>query len=260
MLTREGQDVLLEYKHGTAYHLSDANVREFVNDIALNGAREGILVTLGSADAGAARVAATHAVQLIGGQALWPKVRNFVLPSLLESVKAQAAAQTRNGLWTGTVASLAIAGLAFALVGSGPAADKGVEVADADVAPLRGEAQADSPGADAVPPSDAAMLAQINATAKAMEEVSRLTPEQLAKRRVEAARQIAELPRVAQAVWSAPKTLLVNLEVAGDDAKDSQLLGEACRLLVQHEELRFSRVQLESPSDSGRRVRWQRCE
>jgi hypothetical protein len=108
--------------------------------------------------------------------------------------------------------------------------------------------------------SDAAMLAQISATAKAMEEVAKLTPEQLARRRVEAARQIAELPRVAQAAWSAQKTLLVNLEIAGDDVKDSQLLGEACRLLVQHEELRFSRVQLESPADSGRRVRWQRCE
>src|SRR5207342_414186 len=50
MMTRNGQDVLLEYKHGTAYHLSDANVREFVNNVSLNGAREGILVTLGSSD------------------------------------------------------------------------------------------------------------------------------------------------------------------------------------------------------------------
>src|SRR5688572_33225316 len=37
MLTRNGRDVLLEYKHGTAYHLTDANVREFVNNISLNG-------------------------------------------------------------------------------------------------------------------------------------------------------------------------------------------------------------------------------
>ena len=254
MLTREGQDVLLQYKHGTAYHLTDANVREFVNDIALNGAREGILVTLGSAEPSASRVAATHNVQLISGQALWPKVRNYVLPSLLESVRTQAAGNTRNGLWVGTIASLAVAGLLYVLVGNRGAASGDVEVADAEVAPLHTQERARAPG------SDSAMLAQINATAKAMEEVAKLTPEQLAKRRVEAARQIAELPRVAQAVWSAPKTLLVNLQVAGDDVKDSQLLGEACRLLVQHEELRFSRVQLESPSDSGRRVRWQRCE
>src|SRR5207342_876323 len=136
MLTREGQDVLLQYKHGTAYHLTDANVREFVNDIALNGAREGILVTLGSADQSATRVAATHNVQLIGGQALWPKVRNYVLPSLLETVRSESAANSRNGLWAGTVLSLAAAGLAFALVG-----DRGVSrdvvVADSDVKPLQ---------------------------------------------------------------------------------------------------------------------------
>ena len=72
MLTKDGQDVLLDYKHGTAYHLTESNVREFVNDVSLNGAREGILVTLGSAEPGALRVAATHNVHLIGGQALWP--------------------------------------------------------------------------------------------------------------------------------------------------------------------------------------------
>jgi len=33
-----------------------------------------------------------------------------------------------------------------------------------------------------------------------------------------------------------------------------------CRLLVQQEEMRFSRVQLESPPGSGRRVRWRSCE
>jgi len=252
MLTRNGQDVLLEYKHGTAYHLSDANVREFVNNVSLNGAREGILVTLGSCEPSALRVASTHNVQLIGGPALWAKVRNYVLPSLLEAVRAQAAAQTRNGLYAGALASVAAGGLVYALMGGRVSQDHEVTVADADVAPARTQPQAQR--------SDAAMVAQINATAKAMEEVAKLTPEQLALRRVEAARRIAALPRVGQAVWSAQKTLQVNLDRPGDDAQDSQLLGEVCRLLVQQEELRFSRVQLESPPDSGRRVRWQRCE
>jgi hypothetical protein len=86
------------------------------------------------------------------------------------------------------------------------------------------------------PRSDAAMLAQINATAKAMEEVAKLTPEQLAQRRVEAASAIADCRGSRRRRGRRRSTLLVTCAVAGDDAKDSQLLGEACRLLVQHEE------------------------
>jgi hypothetical protein len=252
MLTKDGNDVLLEYKHGTAYHLTDSNVREFVNDVSLNGAREGILVTLGSADEGALRVAATHHMQIIVGQQLWPKVRNFVVPSLLEQVKSQASQRTRMGLWTGTLASVAAGGLIFLLMGDHGSYDSGPVVADSDVAPMHGQ----SPKA----PTDAQMLAQINATAKAYEASTKLTPEERAKRRVEVSHRIAALPRVGQAIWSAQSTLLVNLRVAGDDAADTQLLDETCRLLVQQEEMRFSRVQLESPPHSGRRVRFRTCE
>jgi len=252
MLTRDGIDVLLEYKHGTAYHLTDSNVREFVNDVSLNGAREGILVTLGSADAGAQRVASTHNVQIIVGQQLWPKVRNFVLPSLLDSVKTQAGARTRMGLWSGALGSVAAAALVYWLMGGSSPAGSEAVVADADVAPLHGQA----PKA----PSDAQMLAEINATAKAYQESAKLTPEERAKRRAEVARHVAELPRVGQANWSTQSTLLVTLRAAGDDVADTQLLEETCRLLVQQEEMRFSRVQLESPSDSGRRVRFRSCD
>jgi restriction system protein len=254
MLSRNGQDVLLEYKHGTAYHLSDANVREFVNNVSLNGAREGILVTLGSCEPSALRVAATHNVQLISGPALWPKVRNYVLPSLLESVRAQAAAQTRKGLYASALASVVAGGVVYALLGGRVSPDHELAVADAEAAPARAQPQVQAQR------SDTAMVAQINATAKAMEEVAKMTPEQLALRRVEVAKRVAALPRVGQAVWPAQKTLQVNLDAAGDDAGDSQLLGEVCRLLLQQEEMRFSRVQMESPPDSGRRVRWQRCE
>jgi len=252
MLTKDGQDVLLEYKHGTAYHLSESNVREFVNDVSLNGAREGILVTLGSAEPGALHVASTHNVQVIGGQALWPKVRQFVLPSLLESVSSEASAQIRKGLWAGTAASLAAGVLAFVLLGGRDQKQAAPVVADADVPAVHGQA----PKA----PTDQAMLAEINATAKAYEESAKLTPEERAKRRAETAKRIADLPRIRQAAWSAQSTLLVTLDTAGDDAKDTQLLEEVCRLLLQQEEMRFTRVQLESPPDSGRRVRFRGCD
>jgi len=252
MLTRNGQDVLLEYKHGTAYQLTEANVREFVNNVSLNGAREGILVTLGSAGPGAGRVAATHNVQLIGGEALWPKVRNFLVPSLLESVRAQASARTRNGLWAGAVVSLLAGGAVYLAMGGPGQGSDDVVVAEADV-------PSSAPVATQAARSDAAMLKQISATAKAMEEVSKLTPEQLAQRRVEAAKRVSALPRVQQAAWSAQRTLLVTLRQSADEQSDNQLLEETCRVLVQQEEMRFTRVQLEA-SNASQRVRWRLCE
>jgi hypothetical protein len=251
LLTRNGIDVLLDYKHGTAYHLSESNVREFVNDVSLNGAREGVLVTLGSIGPDASRVAATHAVQLVDGQMLWRKVRGFVLPSIFDNVRKAASERTNKAMWTGVGGSLAAAALVFVVSGGRlPERDTAV-VADADVADLH------RPGS--APRPDAAMLAQLDATAKALAEVARLSPEQLAQRRAAAAHTVSDLPRVRQATWSGPRTMLVSLEhVAGED-RDNQLLDEVCRTLVQNEEMRFTRVQLESP-DADQRVRWRLCE
>jgi len=251
MLTRNGINVLLDYKHGTAYHLSESNVREFVNDVSLNGAREGVLVTLGSIGPDAERVAATHAVQLIDGPTLWPKVRGYIVPSLLENVRRAASARTNKAMWAGIGGSLVVAALLFVLFGGRlPERDTAV-VADADVAALHQSAR--------VSRSDAAMLAQINATAKALDEVAKLSQEQLAERRAAAARRVSDLPRVRQAAWTGPRTLLVSLEHGAEDKLDDQLLDEVCRTLVANEEMRFTRVQLESPAND-QRVRWRLCE
>jgi hypothetical protein len=251
MLTRNGIDVLLDYKHGTAYHLSENNVREFVNDVSLNGAREGVLVTLGTIGPDAMRVAATHAVHLIDGRTLWPKVRGYVLPALLEGVRRQASAQTNKAMWLGIGGSVVAAAVLFVLFGGRmPERDEAV-VNEADVASLHQSGRGSR--------SDAAMLAQINATAKALDEVAKMSPEQLSERRAAAARRVSELPRVRQASWSGPRTLLVNLGTVGEEGKDDLLLDEVCRTLVQNEEMRFTRVQLESPAVDAR-VRWRLCE
>jgi len=80
-----------------------------------------------------------------------------------------------------------------------------------------------------------------------------------AGRRAAAARRVSELPRVRQAAWSGPRTLLVSLEHGSDEKLDDQLLDEVCRTLVANEEMRFTRVQLES-SEADQRVRWRLCE
>ena len=56
------------------------------------------------------------------------------------------------------------------------------------------------------------------------------------------------------AAWSAQRTLLLVLNRT--DGKDEALIDETCRILLQHEELRYTRIQLNPPADSAQAVRW----
>lgn len=254
-LLRHGDEkVLLDYKHGTAYKLSEASVREFEAALRLRGASRGILVTLGSIESRAATVAAEGHVQLIDGIHLWPKVRPFLNDNLIEMVRSQAAAATRKGMWKGMLAS-GLAGLAVLVVGQvmSTGATPSVAAPPAAVAAYAPASAASSPQ-----PAQDAMLKQLNDTAEAMAEVARLTPEQLAKRRADAAKQVSQISQVETAAWSAPRTLLISLNHT--DGKDKVLVEEACRILVQNEEMRFTRIQLNPPADSTQAVRWRLCE
>ena len=254
-LLRHGNEkVLLDYKHGTAYRLGESSVREFEAAVRLRGAARGILITLGSIEHRAATVAAEGHVQLIDGIHLWPKLRPFLNDKLLDQVQGQASAATRTGLWKGLLAS-GLAGVVVFAVGQvmSPASP----AAAAPPAPLASSSQ--STGLPSAPqPAQDAMLQQLNAPAEAMEAVARLSPEQLAKRRADAAKQVSQISQVATAAWSAPRTLLITLNHT--DGKDKVLVAEACRILVQNEEMRFTRIQLNPPADSKQAVRWRLCE
>lgn len=255
-LLSSGDDkVLLGYKHGTSYRLTEGNVREFAHAVKERDASSGILLTLGLAEGKAAQVAKTHQIELIDGLALWPKVRNFIQPQLLASVQAQAAAQTRKGLWAGALVSILAGALVYVLGILTPhTPPPGPVTADSANAPV---ARRDLAGAGNAKGSDAIMLAELNATAKALAAVAKLSPEQMRARRVEAVRNVSQIAQVQVAAWSAPRTLLVTLNKT--DGKDKVLVDEVCRMLTRYEEMRFTRVQIESPAGSGLAVRWRLC-
>lgn len=254
LLTRGEDRVLLGYKHGTTYRLSEANIGEFVNALHLRGARSGILVTLGSLDAAAIAAARAWSVQLIDGPGLWPKVRQLIQPQMLDEVRSQASRRTRNGLWIGLTLSV-VAGaavyVAVGLTGSAPPPEAVTRpVAKHDPTPA-----ATAPSA---PRSDAAMLTKLNATARAMADAAKLSSVEREQRRADIVRKIALLPEIDTASWSAQRTLQVTLNRT--DGKDKALIDEVCRIMTQYEELRFTRVQLDPPADSGLAVRWRLCE
>jgi restriction system protein len=255
MLLKGGERILLDYKHGTSYCLGSQTVTEFFATLRLRGANRGILATLGTLEPGTA-AAAGPSVQLLDGAHVWARVRTHVPEPLLEAIRRDAANGSRRGLWAGSTASAVLAGLAFFAVERLPtalASSAGGKPSDApDVA-----VATPPPAPSAAPAADAAMQ-RLNAKAAALAEVARLSPDQLARRRADAARQVSALPQVDAAAWSAQRTLLLALNRT--DGKDEALIAETCRILLQHEEMRYTRIQLNPPADATQAVRWRLCE
>ena len=243
---------------GITQQLADFSIRlnyDSLPPAVIAEAKNGILDTLGTVEPVSA-AAAGSSVQVLDGAHLWARVRDHVPEALLESIRREAVEGTRRGLWAGSAASLVLASLAFLAIERLPAALAAPSGA-ASAASVATPVATPAPATSAAPVHDLT-LERLNATAAAMAEVAALTPEQLARRRADAARQVSELPQVDAAAWSAQRTLLLLL--TRTDGKDQALIAEACRILLQHEELRYTRIQLNPPADSTQAVRWRLCE
>jgi hypothetical protein len=252
-LVRDGQRILASYKHGTAYQISEIDVRDFANRLSLKGAARGLLITLGNADPATKTSAVRLGVDIYDGNALWAKLQPFVPEAVQAGVTRQALAQSRKSLVVGASASL-VAGLAAYFLGA-------MLFSSGDGKPTVGGTTAfrRAPATQATAPTHVDDMAtkQLAEARKALAEIASLSDEDKTHRRAEAAKQIASIVQVQTAVWSAQSTLLLTLSQS--DGKDERLIEEACRVLVGYEELRYSRLQLDPPPDSNLPVRWRQC-
>lgn len=251
-LLKKGEALtLLSYKHGTAYHLGEANVRDFANGVQLIGANKGILVTLGTVDGMAKDSAGRYDIELIDGKALWPRVENFLSAETLATVRQHASAQTKSKVQMAAVISLILAAIGFF------AADTLIPASEPQLANV---AKSQQPNAMSVASGKTqdATLAKINATAIALAEVDKLTEQQRAERKAKAAATVSAMPIVKTAIWYSGSTLQVMLDTEKND--DKSMVSEICRILTQYEELRYTRLQLEPPSESTVPVRFRQCQ
>jgi hypothetical protein len=250
LLTRGSEKVLLRYKHGTAYRIGEANVRDFANGVQMQGATSGMLITLGAAESQARELAKRYDVKLIDGAALWPKIQGYVPTSISADVKSVAAVQTQQGLWKGAIASVVLG--AFAFVAANFIAPDEISAA------AGGQASAVPAASRSSAVVEDPTVKKLNETARAMAQVANLTDQQRAERRVKAAKAVSALVQIGSAGWSTQSTLLLHLKQS--DGVDTDLLAEVCRTLTQYEELRYTRVQLDPPDQSDAPVRWRQCQ
>ncbi|MEN1940348.1 restriction endonuclease [Luteimonas sp. MJ246] len=228
-LVRNGDHWLLSTKHGSAFVLGRAAVNELTAAMGLAGAVGGLLVTQGRIDDDARRTARGQAVELLDGATLWPELRPLVPAAALAPIEKASAKRARERSLAGWLMALITGVAIFALL----------------PAPQPPAAAAASP---ADTPADSTALEQ---AAMAMVEPDAAA---LQAQRRELAATVATLPGMSRALWTSSSTLEVF--VAG---AESDPFPAICSLVERYPALASSRIQVTSPVESGRAVRFRQC-
>ena len=238
-LERDGKRYLLTCKHGSAFVLGGGQVAELGNAIRLANATGGILATQGSIATEARPAAKMQRIELLDGPILWPELRGLVDAGQLAGILSGAAAKARRRTLLSWLLGL-VAGLAvfLALPSSAP------------------EVQSPPPAAGEAPARDRAptVAGDAPAPAPAALPVAGDNGESLEQQRQAIADAVSTLPMVDRAVWSTQSTLQVYLLDTQSDA-----FAAICPLMLRHDALASSRVQLTPPHGSSARTRFRQC-
>jgi len=246
ILARKGEHMLLSCKHGRTFRLGEASVRDFATAVRMHGVSGGLIATLGTIEGFAREVAEANHITVLDGAQLWERVAPLMPEQVTGHIQHHTQAEARRRLGIATAASLTLGAAVFlALAGIH---ERG---------PARGQlaTQAPLPVPVASTPRPAP-LEYANGHADALE----LDDQALNQRRLMAARTLASLPALTQADWSTRSTLVLSL--AEHDTRSDvidPLVEEACRTLLQYEELRYTRLQLEPAPGQVAPVRWRQC-
>lgn len=235
-LRREGRPWLLSCKLATARsRLGVASVRELADAVRFNGAAGGILATPARIDAEARKAAG--GLEFYDGNALWALVGPMLPASLRDDITANARRQSVRETalaWAGAV----VVGV---LVGFVPV----MTSEETPVVPAPSRATA--PAAPALAPHAPV------ATDPALAPPADPNREQF--ERGEVIHAIAALPWVDRVLWSTNSTLMIHQR---EDVEQLQVQ-EVCSVLARYDALRASRLQLQPPAGSERKVRFLQC-
>jgi len=237
-LNRDGEIWLLSCKQGANYRITAPMVKELSDGIRFHGAKGGILATPGRVEAEARKAAS--GIELYDGNALWALVKPLLPATVHNDLAAQA--QTRTARQTAIAWGAALVlGFVLAALLAGRTSDQPAVPAETAEA-----ASSDAPAPAAAPP--------VPATASGMTAPAPPDPGREEFERNEVIRGVSALPGIDKAMWSTRSTLMVYLrEDAGDPVKD------ICAVLERYEDLRVSRLHLQPPAGSERRVRFLQC-
>jgi hypothetical protein len=240
-LRRNGQVWLLACKlAGARSRLGAASVRELADAVRFNAAAGGILATPARIDADARKVGS--GLELFDGDALWALVGPMLPAALRDDLTANVRRRSARDTviaWIGAVVIGALVGFVAAMKPDDPAApvvEATVPVASPEPTAAR---QAPAPSAPAVDP---ALTAPADPNREQFE-------------RGEVIHAVAALPWIERVMWSTSSTLVIQQR----EDVDQQDVQEICGVLARYDALRASRLQLQPPAGSERKVRFLQC-
>lgn len=244
---------LVQCRNGANQVVTSAAVGQLHALAQVEGADGAIIVSCASADPEAVKLARERRIEILAGPELWAHVRAWVAHDQRVDAESVALAARRKRLLSATLVALAAAIAAFAIVSL--------------TAPTPTASPPREPGAAAPVTPEPAVTPQPTPqstpqpAAPALPDAT-LTDQQLASRRASAVMEVRDLTQVANAVWQTRSTLQISLQEMLADAELATLVDDICRSLLQYEELRFTRLQVDVPggdADQPMQVRWRQC-
>ncbi|QGW65426.1 hypothetical protein GOY17_11180 [Lysobacter soli] len=241
-LIRDGRAWLLACKLAAARtRLGAASVRELAEAVRFNGAAGGILATPARIPAEARKAA--DGLELFDGDALWALVGPMLPASLRDDLTLSARRRSVRETaiaWAGALAAGVVLGFVPGMTRDAPvAAAPAIETpAPAASAP---QSSPRAPASQSVP-TDPMLAAPADPNRDQFE-------------RGEVIHAVAALPWVERVLWSTSSTLVIQQR----DDVDQLQVNEVCGVLARYDALRASRLQLQPPAGSERKVRFLQC-
>jgi len=242
-LRRDGRTWLLACKlAGARSRLGAASVRELADAVRFHAAAGGILATPARIDADARKVG--NELALFDGTALWALVGPMLPTSLRDDLTANARRRSVRETAMAWIGAVVIGALVGFLAGATRDDDTAMpapvtQAAAPTAAPARPAPQAHAPAA---PATDPALAAPADPNREQFE-------------RGEVIHAISALPWVERVLWSTSSTLVIQQR----EDVDQHQVEEVCGVLARYDALRASRLQLQPPAGSDRKVRFLQC-
>lgn len=244
LFTRGNSRYLVQCANAANQRVSATSVGQLYTLTQMQDADGAIIASCAAAEPAALKLAQERRIEIIADRELWAHVKPWVAYD--QRIDAETTARTfqRQRLLAAALAALIAAVAVFALAAL---LRPQVEVPPPKPAPQTAAPRAATPK----PAAAATELPDVN-----------LTPEQLSARRASAVLEVRSLSRVNAATWSSQSTLQVGLHTGLSDAELDKLVTDVCGSLLQYEELRFTRLQVEVPNSTPGQapiVRWRQC-
>lgn len=247
LFTRGHGRYLVQCSNAANRQVSATTVGQLYTLVQMQGADSAIIASCGRAESAALKLAQERRIEVLAGRDLWAHVKPWVAHD--QRIDAETAAQTarRQRLFAAALSALLAAILIYF-------------IADALRPSLPPATAITPPPATSKPATVPVAKPAANASVKLPD--ASLSSEQLASRRASAVLEVRSLSRVSVASWSSQSTLAVTLHVNPSDSELGVLVDSICDSLLQYEELRFTRLQLEVPTgnvEQPTQVRWRQC-